>query len=210
MTREEFTSAPVDDSVDVRKPASSTYAVGRDYLTLAVIAGLVIFLDQWTKTWVRANLEFTEVWVPIESLPFLKVVHWRNTGAVFGLFQRFGDAFSVLAIIVALAILYYFPRVPREEWALRLAMGLQLGGAIGNLVDRLTIGWVTDFVAVGDFPVFNVADASISIGVAVLLLGVWVSDSAIEAPEGAAEGPDSKESVVPQSDLEGSESNHAS
>jgi signal peptidase II len=90
--------------------------------------------------------------------------------------QNFNIIFTILAIVVSIAILYYFPRVPREEWPLRLAMGMQLGGAVGNLIDRLIQGYVTDFVSVGNFAVFNVADASISVGVVVLILGVWVMD----------------------------------
>jgi signal peptidase II len=78
---------------------------------------------------------------------------------------------------VAIAIIYYFPRVPANDWTLRIAMGLQLGGALGNLYDRIfNVGEVTDFISVGNFPVFNVADASISVGVLVLLLGIWLQD----------------------------------
>ena len=86
--------------------------------------------------------------------------------------------FTVLAVIVIAAILYYYPQVSRADWPLRLAMSMQLGGALGNLIDRLTIGHVTDFVSVGTFPVFNVADASISVGCVVLLLGVWWQERA--------------------------------
>jgi signal peptidase II len=81
--------------------------------------------------------------------------------------------FTVLAFIVSAAIIYYYPQVSKKDWPLRLAMSMQLGGAIGNLIDRLTIGHVTDFLSVGTFPVFNIADASISVGCVVLLLGVW-------------------------------------
>jgi signal peptidase II len=82
--------------------------------------------------------------------------------------------FTVLAFIVAGVIIYYFPQVPRDEWLIRLAMGLQMGGALGNLIDRLTQdGTVTDFISVGNFPVFNIADASISVGVAILFFGMW-------------------------------------
>lgn len=84
--------------------------------------------------------------------------------------------FTILAFIVSLAILYYFPRVPRGEWLMRLALALQLGGAIGNLIDRLTLGTVTDFISVGTFAVFNVADASISVGTVILILAVWLSE----------------------------------
>ena len=105
-----------------------------------------------------------------------RIVHWKNTGAAFGIFQGFGNVFTILAIIVSIAILYYFPQVPRRDWTLRLAMGLQLGGAIGNLIDRLLFGSVTDFISLGNFAVFNVADASISIGVAILVLGMLVKE----------------------------------
>jgi signal peptidase II len=109
-------------------------------------------------------------------LPYVRIVHVQNTGVAFGMFQGFGDIFSIIAIIVALIIVFYFPRVPASDWSLRLAMSLQLSGALGNLIDRLTIGHVTDFVSVGNFPVWNIADASITIGVIVLILGVWITE----------------------------------
>ena len=146
----------------------------RDYLTLFAIGGAIIILDQITKTLVRMNLALGETWSPWEWLePFARIVNWKNTGAAFGMLPSFGDFITILAIVVAIAIVYYFPRVPREDWTMRLAMGLEFGGAVGNLFDRLTIGWVTDFVSIWRFPVFNVADLSITLGVIVLLLGVW-------------------------------------
>jgi signal peptidase II len=167
----------------------------RDYLTLAMMAGAIILLDQLTKSIVRANLALGEMWSPWAWLePYARIVHWKNTGAAFGIFQGFGDVFTVLAFVVAGAILYYFPQVPREDWVLRLAMGLQFSGAVGNLIDRLTIGWVTDFVSVGRFPVFNVADACISIGTVILVLGVWIKDRQQKAGPEAAPEPISEES----------------
>ena len=146
----------------------------RDYLTLFAIGGAIIILDQITKTLVRMNLALGETWSPWEWLePFARIVNWKNTGAAFGMLPSLGDFITILAIVVAIAIVYYFPRVPREDWTMRLAMGLEFGGAVGNLFDRLTIGWVTDFVSIWRFPVFNVADLSITLGVIVLLLGVW-------------------------------------
>lgn len=174
----------------------------RAYGTLILISGAVIALDQVTKAMVRANLDFQQVWSPWPwLLPYARIVHWNNTGAAFGMLQGFGDVFMILAIIVALAILYYFPQVPKEDWPLRLAMGLQLGGAVGNLIDRLTIGRVTDFVSVGTFPVFNVADASISIGVAILIVGVWWKDreeKASDHPSEPESSPDSHSDSVPK------------
>lgn len=154
------------------------------YIFLVAIAGLVVFLDQWTKQWVRQHLSIGESWNPWSWLsPYARVLHWHNSGAAFGLFQSGGGIFTILAVVVAVMIIYYFPRIGQGNWALRLAMGLQLGGAIGNLIDRLQHGFVTDFISVGKFPVFNVADASITLGVLILLFDVWVN-GAEEEPAG--------------------------
>lgn len=148
-----------------------------DYIVLIGVAALIVILDQWTKYLVRTLIPFGESWSPWPWLaPYARLVHWQNTGAAFGMFQGFGLVFTVLAFAVAIAILYYFPRVPSHEWALRVAMVMMLGGAVGNLIDRLTQGTVTDFISVGTFAVFNVADASISVGTAILILAVWISE----------------------------------
>lgn len=149
----------------------------KDYALLLSVAGAIVAVDQWTKILVRSSLGFQETWVPWDWLsPFARIVHWQNTGAAFGMFQNMNPVFMVLATIVSLAILFYFPRVPRSEWYLRLALCLQLAGAVGNLIDRIHQGYVTDFISVGTFAVFNVADASISTGVAVMLLGLWLKE----------------------------------
>ena len=151
----------------------------------------MIALDQWTKWLVRTNIPFQQAWLP-ESLlwlmPYARIVHWSNSGAAFGSFQNGNTVFTILAIIVIIAILYYYPRVEADDWALRLAMGLQLGGAAGNLIDRLMAGKVTDFISIGNFAVFNVADSSISVGVAILVLGVWIKEQndKKKAPSGDA------------------------
>lgn len=151
----------------------------RDYTVLFMVSGLIIGLDQLTKSIVRSNLPIEGVWSPWHWLtPYARIVHWKNTGAAFGMLQNFGDVFTVLAILVSIAIIYYFPQVPRKDWPLRVAMCMQLGGAIGNLVDRLSQGYVTDFISIGTFPVFNVADASISVGTAILILGMWFVERA--------------------------------
>jgi signal peptidase II len=148
-----------------------------DYLFLLTISGLVITLDQVTKAIIRANLPFQGIWSPWDWLtPYARIVHWYNSGVAFGLFQGNGDIFKIISSIVICVIVYYFPRVPRTDWALRIAMCLQLGGAAGNLIDRFLFGHVTDFISIGDFPVFNVADSSITIGVAILIIGVWLQE----------------------------------
>jgi len=151
-----------------------------NYLALFGVAGVVIVLDQWTKALVRANIAFSEPWLPDGLgwlMPYARLINWHNSGAAFGSFQGFSLVFTVLAFVVSGLIIYYYPQVAPADWWMKLAMGMQLGGALGNVVDRLTQqGQVTDFISVGNFPVFNVADASISVGVAILLLGVWIKE----------------------------------
>jgi signal peptidase II len=174
----------------------------RDYLILALIAGAIIVLDQWTKALVRNNLALGESWMPWEWLrPFARVLHWYNNGVAFGLFQNGGIIFIILPILVVLAIIFYYPQVPNEEWSLRLAMGLQLGGALGNLIDRLTIGHVTDFISVGNFPIFNIADSAITVGVIVLILGVWIQDRREKARTESASQEASADPNDPNSEM---------
>ncbi|GAB1472278.1 signal peptidase II [Chloroflexota bacterium] len=147
-------------------------------MILLGVGGVSVALDQWTKWWVRANIPFGGQWLPDGLLwlsPYARMVHWYNSGAAFGIFQNGNQVFMILAFVVIGAILFYYPQVG-NDWTLKLAMGLQLGGAIGNLIDRLAMGKVTDFISIGAFPVFNIADASISVGVAVLLLSVWLRE----------------------------------
>jgi signal peptidase II len=159
----------------------------RNYLTLLGVSGTVIALDQWSKYLVRMRLGPSEQWSPWEWLePYVRIINSTNTGAAFGIFQDGALFFTILAVVVSIAIIFYFPQVPTKERALRVALSLQLGGAVGNLLDRLLQdGKVTDFVSVGQFPVFNVADASISLGVAVLLLSTFFSKPEEMEPEEA-------------------------
>lgn len=150
----------------------------RSYALLTLISGLVISIDQYTKYLVRINLElWTDRWMPITWLePYFRILHIPNKGSAFGLFQGAENIFKFLPIVVAIIIIVYYPQIPKTDWSLRLALGLQLGGALGNWIDRMTVGYVVDFISVGNFPVFNVADSCITIGVGVLLLGVILQE----------------------------------
>jgi signal peptidase II len=141
-------------------------------------SGLVVAADQWSKYLVRLRLAPGEQWAPWDWLhPYARLINSSNTGAAFGIFPDGGLIFTVIAILVSAAILYYFPRVPRTQWYVRLALALQLGGAVGNLIDRLLqAGRVTDFISLGGFPVFNLADASISAGVAILIVTMLLEE----------------------------------
>ena len=141
------------------------------------VAGLIVLVDQYVKYLVRANLPVGEVYSLAPGLdPYFRLLHIENTGAAFGIFQSAGTIFMIVAIIVSIVISYYATRLPEGQWALRFTLGLQLGGAVGNLVDRLVNGPVTDFFNVLSFlntPIFNVADLSITLGVIALVLLMW-------------------------------------
>ncbi len=161
-----------------------------NYLLLLVVAGIIVALDQYTKTLVRETIPVGDFWSPWPWLtPIARSVHINNTGVAFGMFQGQNLLFSILALIVSVAIIFYFPRVPSNEWVSRLALMMMLGGAVGNLVDRVTQGFVTDFISVGNFAIFNIADSSISVGVGVLLLGVWIQERHRKSAEKAGDRP---------------------
>ena len=177
-----------------------------NYSLLIFLTGVIILLDQGTKTWVRTNLAYQEMWSPWPWLmPYARLVHWSNTGAAFGMFQNMSMVFTILAVIVSVAILFYYPQIAKEDWPLRVALSMQLGGAIGNLIDRLTIGSVIDFISVGNFPVFNIADASLSVGVAILILGMWIKEKQEARSRNSQSGNDggspSSQSEAPSTSL---------
>jgi signal peptidase II len=154
----------------------------RRYLPLIFGGGALIALDTWTKAWVHRFIPFGGMWLPDGLLwlhPYARLVHTRNTGTAFSMFAGLEDinlVIGVLAAVVSLLVFLYFPRIPRQEKMLRAALVLQFAGAVGNLVSRVQYGYVVDFVSVGSFAVFNVADASITVGVAVLLLTVILEE----------------------------------
>lgn len=149
----------------------------RNSVWLFLVAAIIIGLDQYTKWLVYSNLTIGEAWSPWEWLmPYARFVYWKNTGVAFGLLQGMNTVFIVLASIVSLGIIYYYQSIPKVVWLIRLALMLELGGAVGNLIDRIKVGYVIDFISLGNFPVFNVADSCITVGVFILLIGVWVQE----------------------------------
>ncbi len=140
------------------------------YYWLFMITAIVVALDQITKAWVHLNLPVGEVYHPESWLSgYARIVHAKNTGAVLGMFQDLGDVFTIFTFLVGASILYYYPRLPSQDWLIRLAMSLYLGGAIGNLIDRLAYGYVTDLISVGSLPIINLADICLSLGVLLFI-----------------------------------------
>jgi signal peptidase II len=149
------------------------------FVVLLGIAILVLVLDQLTKAWVSTSLPEGGWWSPLPGLwRVFRVTHITNSGAAFGIFPNQGNFFIFIAIIVAAAIVMYYRYLPTGDWLVRLSLGLQLGGAIGNLIDRLHYGYVVDFIDIGFWPIFNLADVSIVSGVAILAYCLWHEDRA--------------------------------
>lgn len=138
---------------------------------LPVVAVVILGVDQLTKYLVVSNMALYESWAPVPALVNVFTIHYvTNTGAAFGLFQDGRLFFVVVAIVVSLIILVYYWQLPSGQWLIRLSLGLQLAGALGNLIDRLRLGHVVDFLDFQIWPVFNVADSSIVVGVLLLAL----------------------------------------
>ena len=151
------------------------------------IAIAVFILDQISKEVIRRHLPLYDSW-PEEG--FLRIVHGLNTGSAFGLFSGFTNLLIIASIVGIGVVLYYFQRQEITVIWYRLSIGLIVGGALGNLVDRLKDGAVVDFISVGWRPAFNVADSSISVGmvllVLILLLGErfgWIPTSDESRPD---------------------------
>ncbi len=132
-------------------------------------AFVVVALDQATKGFVRGLLERGEAW-PSEDWP-VRIKHVTNSGAAFGILEGQTLFLTVMALIGLAAIYLYYRNPPFDHFAAHIAIGMLLGGAIGNLSDRIRVGEVTDFVDFPRYPAFNVADSAITIGVCVLIAG---------------------------------------
>ena len=163
------------DLQQVETAVSSQSAPWKERAILIIIAVIVILLDQWTKSLVENNLAIGETWTFFPGLePIFQVLHTYNTGAAFGLFAGGGLFFGITAVIVGIAILIFNQRLEAGNKWLRVALGLQLGGAIGNLIDRIRLGHVTDFLDVGPWPfLFNIADFAVVSGTILLAWLVW-------------------------------------
>ena len=137
-------------------------------LPVVLVAATIIAADQISKFLIRATLELGE------SAPSgwaVRITHVENTGSAFGLFND-QTLFLIVASIVAIGVMIYlFRQIAQGSMFLRVLLGMQLGGALSNLADRIVLGKVTDFIDFQVWPVFNVADSSVVIGIILL---AWV------------------------------------
>jgi signal peptidase II len=142
-----------------------------------IAAALIVTFDQLSKLWIRAHLALGE------SLPItgrLSLIHIRNTGSAFGLLANQSFLIIIIGIASLLVVLLFLRYLSQVTTLSMVSIGLIWGGAVGNLIDRLRSGYVTDFIYFrlwGDFhwPAFNIADAAITVGVFVLIYSFYKS-----------------------------------
>jgi signal peptidase II len=144
----------------------------KQVLKAALLAAAVIALDRITKHLVRSHIGYLQSRSVIPGV--LRLVHYRNTGVAFNFLSGAGPVVIVVELLALLALVVYFARHPTRR-GLWIPTGLLVGGALGNLLDRLLDGSVTDFIKFPDWPAFNVADMAITVGVITLLLVLELS-----------------------------------
>lgn len=177
--------------------------VWRRSLIAVVAACLVILaLDQVTKWVVLRELGPGGTRDEIDIIPGLLQFNFvRNTGSAFGLFQGSSDVLKVVSLVVIVALAAYYARAATRDWVLALGMGLQLGDALGNVIDRFRHGYVVDFIDVPRWPTFNVADSAITVGVVLLMYALLFREPRIEREP--ADDPTQRriETHTPQEDV---------
>ena len=165
------------DFVGEDKPRASSDRQRRKLGLFLIVAALIVTFDQLTKLWIRAHLALGE------SLPLtdrLSLTYVGNTGSAFGLLANRTFLLIIIGIASLLIVLLFLRYLSQVTTLSMVSIGLIWGGAVGNFIDRLRVGYVTDFIYFrlwGDFywPAFNVADAAITVGVFVLIYSFYKS-----------------------------------
>jgi signal peptidase II len=152
------------------------------------LALVVIVLDQYTKGLASTGLEYAR---PVQVFPWFNLTLQHNTGAAFSFLNDAGGwqryFFTVVAIGISAALVVWLYVMPRGQWLLALSLGLILGGALGNVWDRMALGYVVDFISVHYqqhyFPAFNLADSAISVGAACMLFDSFFGKGGSDSSE---------------------------
>ena len=138
----------------------------KDKLFWTLFPSIFLF-DQITKYLVYKNLALGQ------SIPddfFIKITYARNTGTAFSLFSSYGSLLLIISIFVAVFFTVYFLMIEKPKLTMRLFISLVVAGALGNIIDRVRFGYVNDFIDVGFWPIFNIADSSISIALTIYFI----------------------------------------
>ena len=134
----------------------------------------ILFLDQSTKFLVKNNLDLYQSW-PSEG--FFRITHGINTGIAFGLLENQSIILiTILPIIAIVFLIYYYKKQVQSNRLIRIIFGLQLGGAFGNIIDRILLGSVVDFIDIGPWYISNIADSSIVCGLILLIFFIVIQE----------------------------------
>ena len=171
----------------------------RGALPILAMAAVAFGADQITKRIVRESLRVGESWPPAG---FFRFTHGTNSGTAFGLFPD-QTLLLTIASVIAIGFIIYFHRAHGgRDLVSKLTIGLLLGGAFGNLLDRVVAGEVTDFIDIGPWPIFNVADSSIVVGIVMLVarLLLWGEGGGETARAAGADADDEEGGGAPRED----------
>ena len=135
---------------------------------------IIVFADQLIKFYIINNFSYGQSLAIIENIFHLTFV--KNTGAAFGIFKGGNIFFIVISILIILFLLFYFYRYFKKNIYTKISFGLIIGGAIGNLIDRIKLNYVVDYLDFRIWPVFNLADSAIVVGAGILMIYIIIKD----------------------------------
>jgi signal peptidase II len=171
----------------MQQPASSdARSVRGIWLLPASIAAVVLVADQITKYWAFNTLgpEEGSVVIPVIG-DWFRFVFLKNTGIAFGLGQNLSNLFIITSLLITAGAIYFYRyHLPHGSRWVQVTIGLIVGGAIGNIIDRVRLSYVIDFISIGWWPIFNIADSAISVGVTLLAIYLLFTDG--EQPQQTA------------------------
>ncbi len=150
-----------------------------------IVGVVVLSIDQISKIWIVRTLgpePLRNAWPLLGD--WLRLVFSQNTGVAFSLFQGMSGLFIVTSALIAAGAIYvYWTQLPNHNAFIQVSLGLIEGGAIGNVIDRIRLGYVVDFIQVGWWPVFNLADSAITCGVAILAVYLLLAGEQSLSPD---------------------------
>ena len=149
-------------------------------MPIIILSILIIIIDQISKHYIQQNMQLGA------SIPVVKnvfhITYILNPGAAFGIMEHKTVFFIVVAALLLIGVIYIFPRIPAEYKLLRNGIGLMSGGAVGNVIDRARTGYVVDFFDFRIWPIFNIADIAIVIGVAFIIYTLLMNPKLKDEP----------------------------
>lgn len=146
----------------------------RNGVPILLLALVVVIIDQLSKFYIQTHMTIGMSMPVIQDI--FHITYILNPGAAFGLFEHQTSFFVIIAICMVIAVIYFYPRIPRQYRLLNLGTGLMVGGAVGNVIDRIKTGYVVDFFDFRIWPIFNIADIGIVCGVGCIIFTIMYLD----------------------------------